>query len=206
MSLEQFILRLLAAAAAGAFIGLQRELKDRPAGLRTHTLVAVGSCIYTLISFTAFPGSDPARVAANVAVGIGFIGAGTIIRQGSAVVGLTTAASLWVVAALGLAAGVGYLTFTAVATILVLLVLSAFKQAENLLGHKKYVEFEIASAARLSDKEFERTGEIDYIHETREEERYIYRVGLFIKEASQFDGVREAIDKLGEVRELKWQK
>lgn len=206
MSVEQFILRLLVAAAAGAIIGFQRELKDRPAGLRTHTLVAVGSCLYTLISLTAFPGSDPARVAANVAVGIGFIGAGTIIRQGSAVVGLTTAASLWVVAALGLAAGVGYLKLTAVATLLVLLVLSAFKQIENILGHKKYVEFEIAADRQLSDSELESTGEIDYIHELREEGRYIYRVGLFVREASKPARIREAIGKLGEVRELRWQK
>lgn len=206
MTVEQFVLRLLVAAAAGAIIGFQRELKDRPAGLRTHTLVAAGSCLYTLVSFTAFPGSDPARVAANVAVGIGFIGAGTIIRQGSVVVGLTTAASPWVVAALGLAAGVGYLTLTAIATVLVLLVLSVFKQIENLLGHKKYVEVELETAGQLTEREFESVGEVDYIYEQQADGMFIYKAGLYVKEMSEFRKVKDTLGKIGSIRTVKWQK
>lgn len=95
----------------GAFIGLERESHGRPAGLRTHTLVSLGACLVMLISMYGFEEAvsrDPARLAAQVISGIGFLGAGTILREGATVRGLTTAASLWVVAGIGLAIGSGF--------------------------------------------------------------------------------------------------
>ncbi len=122
------ILRLLLATALGAGIGYQRERANKPAGLRTHALICLGSALFTVVSIFGFTdGVDPSRVAAAVVTGIGFIGAGVIFRgmRGDRVMGLTTAASVWVAAAIGLAAGVGmYLvaTIMAVLTVLVLMI------------------------------------------------------------------------------------
>ncbi len=107
------LLRVAVGAALGSVIGLERELDEKAAGLRTHMLVAAGSALFTLVGiygFTQFPGAsvDPSRIAAQVVTGVGFLGAGVIFRQGFTVRGLTTAASLWIVAAVGMAAGAGY--------------------------------------------------------------------------------------------------
>jgi len=118
-------LRLLLATALGAIIGFQRERAKKPAGLRTHILICLGAALFTAASIYGFgPASDPARVAAGVLVGIGFLGAGAIIRTGEGIVaGLTTAATIWAVAAIGLAAGAGLYLVAAVATALILIVL-----------------------------------------------------------------------------------
>jgi putative Mg2+ transporter-C (MgtC) family protein len=115
---DEALLRLALAAAFGGLIGIEREFREREAGLRTHMLVSVGSALFTLTSAYGFHDflssgdavvrADPSRVAAQIVTGIGFLGAGAIIRQGLAVRGLTTAATLWVCAAIGLAAGTGY--------------------------------------------------------------------------------------------------
>lgn len=108
------------AAVIGGFIGLEREIHGRPAGLRTHLLVAMGSCLAMLLSVYGFGAGwnrDPARLAAQVLSGIGFLGAGTILREGVTVKGLTTAASLWLVAGIGLAIGVGFYLAAIVATV-----------------------------------------------------------------------------------------
>jgi putative Mg2+ transporter-C (MgtC) family protein len=111
-------LRLAVAGGLGAAVGFERELRDREAGIRTHLLVSLGSALFTIISaygfhaFLAHGGSvvraDPTRIAAQIVTGIGFLGAGAIIREGLSVRGLTTAATLWVVAAIGMASGAGY--------------------------------------------------------------------------------------------------
>jgi putative Mg2+ transporter-C (MgtC) family protein len=123
----EIILRLLLAAALGAGIGYQRERANKPAGLRTHVLISLGSALFTVVSIFGFGGGvDTARVAAGVVTGIGFIGAGVIFRgmRGDHVVGLTTAASIWATASIGLAAGVGmYLIATVVAAITVLVLM-----------------------------------------------------------------------------------
>ena len=120
-------LRLLLAAALGAGIGYQRERANKPAGLRTHVLICLGSALFTIVSIFGFSGVvDPSRVAAGVVTGIGFIGAGVIFRgmRGDHVMGLTTAASVWITAAIGLAAGVGmYLIATIIAAIAVLVLM-----------------------------------------------------------------------------------
>jgi len=125
LSWPEVLLRLALAAALGGAIGFERELREREAGLRTHTLVSVGSALFTIAGaygFRDFHGSfDPTRVAAQIVTGIGFLGAGAIIRQGLSVRGLTTAATLWVVAAIGLASGAGYYSAAVITTALVLL-------------------------------------------------------------------------------------
>jgi putative Mg2+ transporter-C (MgtC) family protein len=130
---DESLLRLALAAVLGGLIGVERELREREAGLRTHLLVALGSALFTIVSaygFHAFLTSgasvvraDPTRIAAQIVTGIGFLGAGAIIRQGFSVRGLTTAATLWVVAAVGLAAGAGYYSAAIITTALVLVAL-----------------------------------------------------------------------------------
>jgi putative Mg2+ transporter-C (MgtC) family protein len=117
-------LRLLLATVLGGVIGLQRELSGKEAGLRTNMLICLGSALLTVISIYAFPGADPSRIAAGIATGIGFIGAGVILhRSGGAVVGLTSAATIWVVAAIGMASGAGLYIIAPAATVLVVIVL-----------------------------------------------------------------------------------
>ncbi len=124
--------RLLLAMVLGGVIGWQRESADKPAGFRTHILVCVGAALFTLVSAVGFfgTGADPARVASNIVVGIGFLGAGTIWRTGVTVQGLTTAASLWTVAAIGTAAGIGYYAGALFTTVIVVAVLTLFKVFE----------------------------------------------------------------------------
>jgi putative Mg2+ transporter-C (MgtC) family protein len=134
MSLWQVFLRLLVALGCGAVIGLERERGDRPAGFRTTILVTMGASLFTALSLSAFEGSDPARVAAQVVVGIGFLGAGVIILYGGTVIrGITTAASLWASAAVGMAAGAGRFAVAGVSTALIFVTLSLFYLVEELL-------------------------------------------------------------------------
>lgn len=126
-------LRLALAAVLGGAVGAEREIRDREAGFRTHLLVALGAALFTLVSAFAWTDwsfsnrsglvFDPTRIAAQVVSGIGFLGAGAIIRQGLTVRGLTTAATLWAVAAIGMAAGVGYYWAAVATTVLVLVTL-----------------------------------------------------------------------------------
>jgi len=116
----EMILRLLLATALGAIIGYQRERAGKQAGLRTHILICVGAALFTVVSIYGFDTDDAARVAAGVVAGVGFLGAGAIIRGGEGIVaGLTTAATIWAVAAVGLAAGAGLYLVSTVATVLV---------------------------------------------------------------------------------------
>ena len=107
------VIRLILAVVLGALIGIEREMHGKPAGLRTHAMVSLGACLFTIASM-AFGGSDtavlvdPSRVAAGIVTGIGFLGAGAIFRDENKIRGLTTAADMWMVAAIGLAVGIGY--------------------------------------------------------------------------------------------------
>jgi len=127
------LIRLALAVVFGGAVGWQREAHDRPAGLRTHVLVCVGSAVYTLASMGFGSGADPARVAAQIATGMGFLGAGTIIRHGNVVRGLTTAASMWAVAAIGICVGLGgqVLWVAGMATVVVLLTLTVLRGLET---------------------------------------------------------------------------
>jgi putative Mg2+ transporter-C (MgtC) family protein len=125
--------RLSLAAVLGGAIGFERELRDREAGLRTHLLVCLGSALFTIVSAYGFREfltsgdqvirADPTRIAAQIVTGIGFLGAGAIIRQGLTVRGLTTAATLWVSAAIGIAAGAGYYSGAVIGTVVTLIAL-----------------------------------------------------------------------------------
>lgn len=132
------VIRVLLAVLLGGLIGLERELRDHPAGIRTHMLVAVGACIFTALSLYGFfgnPGGD--RVAAAVVTGIGFIGAGAILRsEGGVVSGITTAASLWTCAALGMLIGTGFYVVSLVVTAVVLVVLEVIDWLIELVSRR----------------------------------------------------------------------
>ncbi len=117
----EMVLRLLMAAALGAAIGYQRERAGKQAGIRTHVLISTGAALISLVSIYGFgAASDPSRVAAGVVVGVGFLGAGVILHhQGGIVAGLTTAATIWVMAGIGLAAGAGLYIIAVVAAAIV---------------------------------------------------------------------------------------
>jgi putative Mg2+ transporter-C (MgtC) family protein len=131
-----FLVRCGAATLCGAIVGLERELKAKPAGFRTNTLICLGSAMYMTVGVllqreTGGASIDPTRIAAQVVTGIGFLGAGCIIQDRGRVLGLTTAATIWVVAGIGIVAGAGFPILALVATVLVLLtlrVLGAFEK------------------------------------------------------------------------------
>jgi putative Mg2+ transporter-C (MgtC) family protein len=131
----ELVTRLLTAALLGGVLGFERELRHKSAGLRTNTLIAIGSALFTLMSVElaeGVPGADPARLAAQIVTGIGFLGAGAIIRRDGGVQGLTTAATVWVNAAVGVAVGGGqyHLAFlTTAVTVAALLVLHPIEAA-----------------------------------------------------------------------------
>ncbi|HKU58560.1 MAG TPA: MgtC/SapB family protein [Gaiellaceae bacterium] len=178
------LLRLCVAAGLGAVVGFEREIRDREAGVRTHLLVSLGAGLFTIVSaygFHEFLSSgdavvraDPTRIAAQIVTGIGFLGAGAIIREGLSVRGLTTAGSLWVVAAIGMASGAGYYWAAVVTTALTIFalwplrilaykVIERIKPEENRLIVELRPEQEIAPfLAHLHDvRHFELTDEPD---------------------------------------------
>ncbi len=116
------IIRLVLALALGFAIGFERKMRFKEAGPRTHTIVCIGSCLFTLLSIYAFPSSDPARIAAQIVPGIGFIGAGMIFYHKETVHGLTTAAGMWATAAIGMAMGAGWYVISIIATALIILI------------------------------------------------------------------------------------
>lgn len=135
----QVICQLLLATLLGALIGLEREIKRKEAGLQTYSLVALGTCLFTIISFELFNSFlfksgisfDPSRIIQAVAIGIGFIGAGVIFRQPSGIIGLTTAAGLWTTAAIGITVGVKLYFLAIFTSFLTLLVLAGFGLLEE---------------------------------------------------------------------------
>lgn len=141
LSEHQMMLRLVVAAVLGSIVGIERERLNWVAGLRTHMLVCVGSALLMIVSFSGFAdvlsqehvGLDPSRIAAQVVSGIGFLGAGTIVLRSKVVRGLTTAASLWTVAAVGLAVGGGLYVAAATTTGLIVIILAGIKPIERRL-------------------------------------------------------------------------
>jgi len=125
------MLRLLVALILGAVVGLERERQERAAGLRTVTMVSLGSCLFTIVGAYGFPNTDPSRVAAQIVTGIGFLGAGTIFLRKDLVRGLTTAATIWAVAAIGMAAGTSQYFIACFTTLLILSVLMVLKPIEK---------------------------------------------------------------------------
>jgi putative Mg2+ transporter-C (MgtC) family protein len=117
------ILKLLLAVAAGALVGVEREYRDKAAGFRTLIFICAGACLFTILSAKFAPNSDPNRIAANIVTGVGFLGAGVILRNGAKVIGLTTAATIWLVAAVGMAIGGGEYLISGVMVLIAMIVL-----------------------------------------------------------------------------------
>jgi putative Mg2+ transporter-C (MgtC) family protein len=153
-NIADLMLRLLVALALGAIVGLERERQERAAGLRTVTMVSLGSCLFTIIGAYGFANTDPSRVAAQIVTGIGFLGAGTIFLRKDLVRGLTTAATIWTVAAIGMAAGTAQYFEAAFTTLLILGVLMVLKPIE-----KRF--FKRPSEAQVSVIVPRRDGEIE---------------------------------------------
>ena len=134
MSPQGLFLRLLLAAALGAAIGAEREIRQKPAGLRTNILIAVGAALFSIVSLRIAGGSD--RIAAQIVTGVGFLGAGAIVRGRTNIHGLTTAATIWLNAAIGMAAGLGEVGLATAATALTLLVLCVLPPIEDFFERR----------------------------------------------------------------------
>lgn len=135
---ESIVLKLFVASILGILIGLERELTQKWAGIKTHALVCVGSCVFTILSiygFTSFNSGtvsvDPTRIAAQILTGIGFIGGGTVLKHGSSIYGLTTAATLWIAGSIGMAVGCGHYSlavYTSISAIIILVVVAKIEK------------------------------------------------------------------------------
>jgi len=217
----EVLLRLALAAVLGAAIGLERELREREAGLRTHLLVSLGSALFTIVSaygFHSFLASgasvvraDPTRIAAQIVTGIGFLGAGAIIRQGLSVRGLTTAATLWVVAAIGLASGAGYYSAAVATTVLVIVSLWPLRIA----AHRIFLRFrpdrerllvDLApgrSAAPVLAAVEEAGGQIESLSVTGDDERRSVALEVDLPEEARH-ATTSAVSELEGVRGIRW--
>ncbi len=154
----EIILRVVTALFLCGLIGLERQVYNKPAGLRTHALVGLGSAVFMLIALMLVRmeeggfAVDASRIAAGVITGIGFIGAGTIIRSGEGVKGLTTAASIWVAAGIGMAAGAGYFFLATVGSLLTLSILFLFTRLERGSFFSAHKERRVVRASRVRKK------------------------------------------------------
>jgi len=205
--------RLVVATALGAVIGLERELDEKAAGLRTHMLVSAGSALFTLVSaygFSEFVGHDkvnfdPSRIAAQIVTGIGFLGAGVIFRSGFTVRGLTTAASLWLVAAIGMAAGAGYWQGAVLATVIGVVALrplewlKRFTLPEHRSSRMTVVLAEGASSAEVMEA-VERSGDVLAVR--REGRRLDLEARL--ERAKRTEALNSVADLAG-VEEARWE-
>jgi putative Mg2+ transporter-C (MgtC) family protein len=214
--------RLVLAAALGGAIGLERELREREAGLRTHLLVSVGSAVFTLVSAYGFSdfryghGSgftlDPTRIAAQIVTGIGFLGAGAIIRQGFSIRGLTTAATLWVVAAIGMATGAGYYSVAVIGTALVLfslypLRLLAYRAVVRLRPEegRLVVILPAGSSAAPIVAELEKLGaRIDALRIDESQTERVVVAEINVPEQVQAADLVDRVHGLEEVRRVEW--
>jgi putative Mg2+ transporter-C (MgtC) family protein len=212
---EEALLRLALAGALGGLIGLERELREREAGLRTHLLVSVGAALFTIVGaygFSSFRLTDPTRVAAQIVTGIGFLGAGAIIRQGFSIRGLTTAATLWVVAAVGLASGAGYYSAALITTALVLLalwplrigaymVLKRFRVEDGRL----LVEMPIGTRPGELIDEIEKAGaRISGIEVTREGDRRRLEIDVVLPRPLAAPHLVARVADVPEVADVRW--
>ena len=164
VDLVEMALRLLAALAAGSAIGYERSFHGRPAGFRTHALVCMASALLMLVTVyeahwmrqtVATITLDPTRMAQGIMTGIGFLGAGAIIKEGLSVRGLTTAASIWITSAIGILAGIGFYYPLALSVILTLGILSVFRWIEARMPSQAYYHFDVrySSDAELSERQ-----------------------------------------------------
>ncbi|HEU4492548.1 MAG TPA: MgtC/SapB family protein [Rubrobacteraceae bacterium] len=219
VSYGEIVARLLITTALCGAIGFERETRDQTAGFRTHILLGLGAALFTLVSaygFAPFTQAalesdgrgiqfDPTRIAAQIVTGIGFLGAGAIIRQGTDVRGLTTAASLWAAAAIGMAAGAGYYFGAAATTVIVVATLYLLRQVRNTLLARFRMEFAVMTVSFLDAGSginevtgtLERHGfEVRSLGAELEEGRSRYTIQLRIPPQS---GVQEALEEVSEL-------
>ena len=219
LSTAEALLRLLIAAGLGGAIGLERELRDHEAGFRTHLLVSLGACVFTLVSayawtdwtFSTRDGTtfDPTRIAAQIVTGIGFLGAGAIIVRGISVRGLTTAATLWVVAGIGMASGTGYYAVAVGSAVLVLVSLGPLRLvSKTLVSRVRPEEAELAIAlapegdgSRVVARIEELGGQVDSV--VFGDERTV-DVVLRASRRSESARVAEEVSKLEDVERVQW--
>ncbi|MCH7838837.1 MAG: MgtC/SapB family protein [Planctomycetes bacterium] len=144
------VVRVIVAVILGGLIGLERELRDKPAGFRTIILICLGACVLTILSqVMGSPDGESTRIAAQIVTGIGFIGAGAILRDRQSVYGLTTAATIWAVAAIGMAVGFGELGLAVLGTLAILVALFVFDAVEHWIGDRRDIqEYHILTANR----------------------------------------------------------
>ena len=165
--LREYLPRLLVAALLGGIVGLERDLKGKPSGMRTSILMCVGSALVMILSVEvardAGPPSDPGRIAAQVVTGVGFIGAGMILRSRVSVTGLTSAASIWFVAAVGLVIGYGNYVIGSVATLLILITLTLLDRVEKRFGRSRQIHVVRLNARRSSIGEVRRVLELNRV-------------------------------------------
>ncbi|MFA5147097.1 MAG: MgtC/SapB family protein [Candidatus Omnitrophota bacterium] len=213
------IFRLVMAAVLSGVIGFEREFHGRAAGFRTHILLCVGSTLIMLTSMHIFDvyaarvACDPARIAAGVITGIGFLGAGTIMHSKASVRGLTTAASLWVVAGIGLAVGSGFYLASVVTTVIVMVTLMLFSQLEHAMIRKDWYKTihiemrggvdqlkgirEILSEYRIEVTDFE-------VERGKEEGDMALKLGIRLNSARCDDSFVRDISRLEGVKHVKW--
>jgi len=197
----------------GGIIGFQREKADRPAGLRTHALVCLGSTVFTLISYLGFSSGgtvDPTRIAAGIVTGIGFIGAGVIFRQGSLIRGVTTAASIWTVASIGMALGVKLYYLAILVTILGFLTLSILKYFEDRIIRLPDYSLKIITAESFDDLD-KITGPIEKMSVNikskkyeldRETNKKIFIINLHSKDPEFSTKIIKELSKFKEIEEI----
>ena len=203
----ELLARLAVAAGLGAAVGVERELRDREAGIRTHLAVALGAGLFTVVSAYGFPefvaaGNtvDPTRIAAQIVTGIGFLGAGAIIRSGLSVRGLTTAASLWIVAAIGIAAGAGYYWAAVIGTALTVFALGplrilAYRALEPMRPPERRLVVELKTGASVSGL-LTRLGEVSSLEVDDDPDRRVVTLDLsgkvdeqLVSQVSDFEDV-----------------
>lgn len=220
------LIRVCIAAILGGLLGLERNIHGRPAGLRTHLLVSLGSATFTVISVqiaiaayaNGFLNSDPSRISAQVVTGIGFLGAGVIIKDGVNVRGLTTAASLWVAAAIGMSAGAGLLLVALSITIIAIASLLFFQRIEKYYRKDAYRLLSITTKNDVKPSELIhciQDESLEVLHYqlrrnySTKETKIEFSLGLFIKEESEeyFERCIAAIEKAEfPIKEIHWKK
>jgi putative Mg2+ transporter-C (MgtC) family protein len=210
--LEQ-LARLALAAGLGGAIGTERELADQPAGLRTHMLLSLGACLFTVVSAYAFgAGSDPSRLAAQIVTGIGFLGGGAILRHGASIRGLTTAASIWATCAVGVAVGIGRYVLSVGGTVLILATLVALRALRNVVRRWSSPREELSFSAEPG---FPLEPVVSLLHQQNAQLRGLEheqgedgdRIGLVVRFPPGYRPERfvEALSQLPGVREVDWE-
>ncbi len=181
------LIKLLLSLVLGGLIGWERELYDKPAGFRTNTLICVGATLFTIFSLKigTIPATDSARIAPQIVSGIGFLGAGAIIRRGEAVLGLTTAATIWFVASVGMGVGAGYYLTSSAGAALALAILVLFRKFESLVDQFHTTRTYHVTVLAEDDAVKELTSTLDACglkvlgsKQVKSDNRYLYEITL----------------------------